>query len=482
VTKASEIDFETFVELQNVIDGYDTPKLHLRIIRWLEDTADDKDRLLQIFRGAGKSHLVSLYVVWQLLRDEDKTIMIMSAKRDLASRNVRFIKKIIETNPLTSKLRGTGAWRDTLFFVDRERTQLNPSVTCSSAESDFIGQHSNLLIIDDIETDKNSITERQREELRAVIAEFMSLAERRLYIGTPHGSPSIYTHLENMDYPMLKIAWTPDAWPDHPTNEFTVKWAERYKKQNPSWKWNSQYLLQPDSPQQALIDINMVIKYAADLKTTKIFGETDAQNTWEVRLNNARVVDCAAYWDPASGRTIGRDRSALAIVYKDTENNVYLHRLAILPPISEVDGFAPQCSVIVNHCIELGIARVTVEKSVSPTLHTELRNAAKERNHWLHVVSEPRTRNKVEFIASTIEPIVNSKRFYVHKDVTNQFFIELNEFPRAKHDDCIDATAGAIDCLRGDVMMIGDATLIPVRVNPARSVDFNKKGNTLSRF
>ena len=241
--KIDDLDFATFVELQNVIDEFETPQLHLDIIKWLEDTAHETDRLLQIFRGAGKSHLVSLYVVYTLLKNPNSTIMIMSAKRELAERNARFIKKVIESNPLTAKLRGNGKWTDTLFFIDRQRNQLNPSVTCSSVESDFIGQHSDLMIVDDLETDKNSVTERQREELRSALAEFMSIADRRTYIGTPHAVDSIYTHLQDLDYPTLKIAWSPNIWPHHPKGEFTAEWSKRYQRQNPSWKWNSQYLL-----------------------------------------------------------------------------------------------------------------------------------------------------------------------------------------------------------------------------------------------
>jgi hypothetical protein len=480
VTKPQQIDFETFVELQNVIDGFETPDLHLRIIKWLENTGDSSDRILQIFRGAGKSHLISLYVVWLLLQNENASIMIMSAKRNLAERNSRFIKKIIETNPLTAKLRGDGKWTDTLFFVNRQRNQLNPSVTCSSVESDFIGQHCDFMIIDDLETDKNSVSEKQRDDLRSAIAEFMSLAEKRTYVGTPHAVDSIYTHLEKLEYPSLKVAWNPDIWPNHPKQEFTQEWADRYQRQNPSWKWNSQYLLIPDSPQSSLIDPNMCMRYDSDLRTNKIYGVTDAQNSWELSINGNKIVDVSSYWDPASGLQ-GRDASVFAVVYKDNLNNVYLHRLVTLPPISEVDGFVPQCTVIVNTCVELGIARVIVEKSVNPTLHTELNNAAKKQNHWVHVISEPRSRNKTEFIGTNLEPLVSSKRFYVHKNVPHIFFTELNDFPNGRHDDHVDAVAGSVNFLRGDQLMMGGAKLIPIKLNNSKSVDFNR-GSSLARF
>ncbi|MDC1214276.1 phage terminase large subunit [Rhodospirillales bacterium] len=478
--KAEELDFGTFVEIQNVIDKFETPQLHLDIISWLETTQNETDRILQIFRGAGKSHLVSLYVVWRLLKDENTTIMIMSAKRDLAERNSRFIKKVIETNPLTAKLRGVGKWTDTLFFIDRQRNQLNPSVTCSSVESDFVGQHCDLMIIDDLETDKNSVTERQRNDLRSAIAEFMSLAERRTYIGTPHAVDSIYTHLENLDYPLLKVAWTPTIWPNHPKKEFTAEWAERYQKQNPSWKWQSQYLLVPSSPEQALIDPSMCIRYDTDLKTIKVFGKTDAENTWEVLLNDKQIVDSSAYWDPATGLK-GRDASTFAVVYKDNLNNVYLHKLITLPPISEFDGFRPQCDAIVTACEELGLARVTVERSVNPTLHTELNMAAKKRNKWIHITSEPRSRSKTEYIASALEPLINSRRFYVHSSVPAKFYSELNDFPNGRNDDHLDSTSGGIHNLRGDVMRIGGSSLIPVRLNAVKETNFNTSTN-LARF
>lgn len=475
-----DIDFATFVELQNVIDQFDTPELHLRIIKWLEDTAHETDRLLQIFRGAGKSHLVSLYVVYTLLKDPNSTIMIMSAKRELAERNARFIKKVIESNPLTASLRGNGKWTDTLFFIDRERHQLNPSVTCSSVESDFIGQHSDLMIVDDLETDKNSMTERQRTDLRSALAEFMSIADKRTYIGTPHAIDSIYTHLQELGYPTLRIPWTDHVWPNHPKGEFTDDWSKRYQRQNPAWKWNSQYLLIPDSPTQSLIDTSMCVPYKSELQTHKVYGPTDRENGWEVRLNNQRIVDSAAYWDPATGLK-GRDSSVFAVVYKDEHNNVYLHRLVVLPAVSEYDGFAPQCNEIVRVCRELGIGRVTVEKSVNPTLHTELKIAAKKINQWLHIRSEARSRNKTEFIATSLEPLVNSRRFFVHADIPSKFFSELNDFPNGRKDDTIDATAGAVDGLRGDVLMIGDSKLIPTRVNASRSYSFNS-GTQLARF
>jgi phage terminase large subunit-like protein len=317
--------------------------------------------------------------------------------------------------------------------------------------------------------------------MRSAMAEFMTIAKKqRTYIGTPHAVDSIYTHLQELNYPCLRIAWEKDIWPNHPDKLFTVEWAERYKAQNATWKWNSQYLLIPDSPNTALIDANMINRYSDELQTQEIWNASDNTTNWLVEMQSKRVVDFAAYWDPATGLA-GRDNSVFAVVYKDIDNNVYLHSLTILPPKSTHDGYKQQCERIVAKCAELSIARVIVEGTQTDTLDTELKKAAKEKSVWIHIIKKPRTGNKTKFIAEHLEPLVHSKRFYAHSSVPHTFFLELNDFPNGRHDDCIDATAGAIANLRGDVMMLGKSRVITQQVNSTKSISFNKGGN-LKRF
>ena len=476
-----QIDFLTFVEVQNILDGFDTPDLHIQVADWLIDTEHEPDRLLQVFRGAGKSHLIALYVVFLLVQDPNTTIIVMSAKNELAADNARHIRRVIEQNPFAKHLKGADKWTDSKFYVQRSQNTRNASVACSSLESDNVGTRCDIMIIDDLETDKNSVTEKQRTDMRAAIAEFMTIAKKqRTYIGTPHAVDSIYTHLQELKYPCLRIAWTKEIWKDHPDGQFTQEWADRYRAQNPSWKWNSQYLLIPDSPNTALIQTDMVQRYDGEVTATEIWGATDAQNTWHVDIEGRKIIDYAVYWDPATGLA-GRDNSTLAVVYKDTENNVFLHRLVVLPPKSNEHGYRQQCERIVQECQALQISRVIVEGTETTTLDTELKAAAKDKNVWLHIIRKPRTRNKTAFIAEHIEPLVHSNRFFAHSSVPHIFYSELTDFPNGKHDDCIDATAGAISELRGDVMMLGKAKVISSYVNGSSQIDFNTTSN-LSRF
>jgi len=97
-----------------------------------------------------------------------------------------------------------------------------------------------------------------------------------------------------------------------------------------------------------------------EVLATEVWGATDAQNTWHVQIGGKQVTDYAVYWDPATGLH-GRDNSTLAVVYKDNDNNVYFHRLLVLPPKSTEHGYQKQCERIVQECQSLQISRVIVE-------------------------------------------------------------------------------------------------------------------------
>jgi hypothetical protein len=52
--------------------------------------------MVSAFRGVGKSWLTSAFVVWVLLNDPDKKIMVVSASKDRADAFSVFVKRIIQ--------------------------------------------------------------------------------------------------------------------------------------------------------------------------------------------------------------------------------------------------------------------------------------------------------------------------------------------------------------------------------------------------
>ena len=69
------------------------------------------------------------------------------------------------------------------------------------------------------------------------------------------------------------------------------------------------------------------------------------------------------------------------------------------------------------------------------------------------------------FIAQTLEPLIKVGRMYVHERVKETPFMdELQAFPQPRvHDDCIDATSGAISHLTN---LAVDVTKVAKVFNP----------------
>jgi len=491
------IDFVTFLEAQNILFEHDAPKFHIEVAEWFEDNVDVADSLLQIFRGAGKSHLVCLYAVWRLLCDPNLTIIVLSGTSEVAQDNAGFIRRIIEGNPFTKHLRGDGKWTDTKFFVKRNIDTRNASVACTSLQSGNVGKRCDLMIIDDLETPDTVSPAGGPEKIRWMLQECKTIAKRqRIYIGTPWATDSVYTLLEDRGMPTLKYPWVDGIWPNHPDGLFDKKWAdeltEQVNKENREWYWNSQFLLIPDQPDiQGGLDADMLQKYSEELVARTVFGLD--KDFAEVYIGEERIVDVATYWDYGSSLK-GRDKSVFAVIYKSATNKVFVHTCIALPPRHPELGYAPQCDRIVDECIKLKLSSVIVEGNAATPYDTALRDAAKARNVALYVKTQTRHKNSAKHLGLTghsqvkhkliygyLGPLLNTNNLFIKDTIDPQFIAELRQFPYGKHDDFVDAVTGAISNLTGDAFSYGGATSISGGVNNSRSFIANE-GNKIGRF
>jgi phage terminase large subunit-like protein len=458
------IPFKTFLDTQNIISQQHTPPFHIEICDWLEQTNEDPRRILQVFRHGGKSFIIGAYVCWNLLRNPNWTCLLISAKRNLALRNSLFIRTMIENHPLLQHLKNDlYTWKSETFTVEREVMQLNPSVTVSSLGASFTGYHADIVIADDIETSDNCITQAQRDKIKERVSEFGKLANQILCVGTPHTEESIYDHLESVNYVSKKIpvvrtrlktfedstSQTEEylAWENHPQGMFTHKWLEQQRNETTEGDFNSQYMLIPQSTYQPLVQLEKINYYKEDF-VWNFLSQPMGNYIADCKLGNHKIIKLCAAWDAATGLR-GRDNSVLSVCAKDENNNVFVHDIKILSAVDEDRSFENQCKEIIATCAKHKIGHVFVEENFSATLANELRRCAREMKLAINVIPKFRTQNKLHFIAQTLEPIIKVGRLFVHENVKNNspFLEELQAFPRAKQDDCIDATSEAISHL-----------------------------------
>lgn len=162
-----------------------------------------RKRMIQAFRGIGKSYLACAYVVWRLWRNPQLRNLLVSANEKKAAENAMFIKLLIDTVDFLEVLRG--GKRDSVlsFDVGPAQPSPSPSVRCDGIFGQITGARSDILLPDDIEVPKNSETETMREKLENRAAEFASVMKpgsECIYLGTPQTEESTYRHLPAKGY------------------------------------------------------------------------------------------------------------------------------------------------------------------------------------------------------------------------------------------------------------------------------------------
>lgn len=172
-------------------------------------------RMIQAFRGVGKSYITAAYIVWRLWRNPDEKIMVVSANEDFAKEISGFIRKILFGCDFLVELRPKGDNRDNIqaFEVGLASTSKSPSVKAVGITGQLTGSRATIVLFDDVEVPKNSATETQREKLEKLTGEAADVlvpGGEIIYLGTPQSIQSIYRKLPSKGY---KVRVWPARYP-----------------------------------------------------------------------------------------------------------------------------------------------------------------------------------------------------------------------------------------------------------------------------
>lgn len=159
--------------------------------------------MIQAQRGQAKTTITAIYAVWVLIHNPKERVLIVSAGGAQANEISTLIVRIIMTVDILEVMRPDKSMGDrtsvehfdlhyTLKGVDK-----SPSVACVGVTSNLQGKRAGLLIADDVESLKNSMTAVQRATLLNITRDFTSINSdgRIVYLGTPQSIDSIYNTL-----------------------------------------------------------------------------------------------------------------------------------------------------------------------------------------------------------------------------------------------------------------------------------------------
>lgn len=169
------------------------------------------------FRGVAKSWIAGAYCLWTLGRNPQANILVVSGSAAKAVAFVNFCLGLIRSVSWLRWLEPKSNQRQssTAFDVAPALPDQNPSLYSLGINSQLQGWRADLIVPDDIETTKNSMTPPMREKLKELIKELDSIVKpggRILYLGTPQSEASIYNSLPERGYTFrIWPALYPDA-------------------------------------------------------------------------------------------------------------------------------------------------------------------------------------------------------------------------------------------------------------------------------
>lgn len=198
---ATFANFSEFAELGMRYLGFSITDMQRDIAEYMQH--GPRKRMVQAQRGEAKSTLAALYAVWCLIQDQSYRVLIVSAGEDQASDVAVLIIRLIEQWHLLCWLRPDKSRGDRTSYEDYDvHCDLKPldksaSISCVGVTANLQGKRADLLIPDDVETQKNGLTQTMRDQLLMITKDFSSINTHgeTLYLGTPQSKDSIYKTL-----------------------------------------------------------------------------------------------------------------------------------------------------------------------------------------------------------------------------------------------------------------------------------------------
>ena len=178
----------------------DPTPIQLDIAQYMQE--GPKRRIIEAFRGVGKSWMAAAYVLWLLRNDPQKKIMVVSASKTRADDFAMFCIRLIREMPLLQCLepdREDQRAAANRFDVRPAFPDQSPSVKSVGIFGQLTGSRADLILPDDVETPNTSWTVGMREKLLAAVGEFQAILKPGgdiMFLGTPQTEESLYNKLQ----------------------------------------------------------------------------------------------------------------------------------------------------------------------------------------------------------------------------------------------------------------------------------------------
>lgn len=462
--KAAEGSLFYFV--RSVIGNkYIVPHVHKELGDWLCSSErrrkrkvggielDGKLCLIMLPRDSLKTTFVSSgYPLWRLINNPDSRILIDSESRDLSKVILKNIKGIIDSCETLRGIWGdlNGAVQGNTWNLDAIRIAARKdfrakedSVETSGIDVAVTGRHYGTIIMDDLHSERNITSKETIEKVKDHIQYMMPLMEadgELIIIGTRWADDDAYEWVMSLKddegTPLfdtfIRSCYKEDGTAYYPERNSLPTLALKKATLSDS-KFSSQYLLDP------------IPEAIAPLKKAYL----QMIDTAEIPRGLNKFMMCDTIGDKKNDKG---DYFAVTTWGIETKlNELGLCKLYLLDGYCGWFDIDKQIQSITGLYMKTRPLEFGIERSGMNTLTLHLSNNLSAKGlHMLTTEVKPSGRGKEQRIMQFL-PYAQNNMIFVNKECNEkfleEFIYEWSRFPKAKRDDCIDASAYIFDFL-----------------------------------
>jgi len=459
-------------------------------------------KVLEAYRGAGKSWITSAFVVWKLWNNPDLKILVVSASKDRSDSFSTFTKRLLHELPFLEHLHPGRRDRDSsiMFDVGHASPSHSPSVKSVGITGQLTGSRADIIVADDIETPNNSLTQLNRDRLSEAVKEFDSIllpGGTVTYLGTPQTESSLYNLLPDRGYEMR--VWTARYPYQGKLENYRGRiapWIEEMVDNDPSLgnqpvdpeRFNEHDLMEREASYgrsgfalQFMLDTSLSDSERYPLKTGDWLSMdldiniAPVKTVWSASpdliddsLPNVgfagdrwyRPMFLSDEWTEYTGSVMtidpagrGGDETGYAVVKM-------LHGTQFVLACGGLDGGYDEDTLnsLARMAWKYGVNKIIVESNFGDGMFTQLFRPVLYQWHEVSIEEVRHSQQKERRIIDTLEPVLNQHRIVVDRSIVledsktenpnYQLFVQMTRITKDKnsivHDDRLDALSMAV--------------------------------------
>lgn len=397
-------------------------------------------KLMQLPRNSFKSSVTQALVPWLLWHNQNLRIMLDSETLANAKLYLAGIKDLIDNNQTMrlicvnekgeyllepNKRLSGGFVEDQVILKHRTTVGLKePSIFCSGVDNARTGMHPDVILMDDLVSERNVTTDAQLQKVEEHYKYSLSLLEigggLLLVIGTRYHMADLYGHLidsKALDT-LIRPAISEEGELYFPTR-LTREFLSQMRKEQGSHIFSCQYLLAPVSQEDAIFKQEYVHYWGMNEE-----------------IENPHIIDRYITIDPAISQKETADYTVIMQMGVDTTKRRYVEKYIRehLTPFQLIDRLFTMADGCQN-LRKVGIETVAYQKALLYMIKDEMRR----RGKYLPIQELKADTDKIRR-ARMLQPAWENGDIYIKRE-HKELLKELVEFPMSEHDDLVDSLA-----------------------------------------